>query len=224
MKKIIFSVILLASAVSVIIYFTAFNGNSVSEVKKETMQTIKLPEPQKSGGMPLMEALSKRKSSREFSSRKLDLQTLSNLLWAGDGINRKESGKRTAPTANDTRAMDIYAITEEGVYIYDAENHSLELISDRDLRELTGKQDFVKTAPLNLVYVEDYAKHKSQEDKEMIGGSHAGFIAQNVYLYCASTGLNTVIRGWIDKGRLKKELGLRDSQDIILAQTVGYPE
>jgi len=171
-----------------------------------------------------MEALQKRMSSRSYSEKKPDMQMLSDLLWAANGINRKESGKRTAPTANDTRSMDVYVIMAEGTFLFNPEEHSLEPVTEKDLREFAGSQDFVKKAPLNLIYVSDYSKFKSGSDKELYSGAHAGFIGQNVYLFCASAGLNTVIRAYVDKDALKKEMNLKDDQHVILAQTVGFPE
>jgi SagB-type dehydrogenase family enzyme len=171
-----------------------------------------------------MEALNKRHSSRNISSKKITDQELSNLLWAAFGISRDESGKRTAPTANDTRAMDVYVIMENGTYKYSAEDHSLDIVTEKDLRNFAGKQDFVYTAPVNLVYVADYSKLKDGSDKEIYSGAHAGFISENVYLYCTSAGLGTVVRAWVDKENLAKEMGLKDTQKIILAQTVGYTE
>lgn len=205
--------------------FFAFGINSFTK-KTETMSQnkIKLIAPEKTGGMPLMEALNKRHSSRNISSKKITDQELSNLLWAAFGISRDESGKRTAPTANDTRAMDIYVIMENGTYKYSAEDHSLDRVTEKDLRNFAGKQDFVYTAPVNLVYVADYSKLKEGSDKEVYSGAHAGFIGENVYLYCISAGLGTVVRAWVDKDSLAKELGLKETQKIILAQTVGYTE
>lgn len=199
--------------------FTKQNvNNSMSQNK------IKLVAPEKTGGMPLMEALNKRHSSRDFVSKNLTDQQLSNLLWAAFGISRDESGKRTAPTANDTRAMNVFVIMEKGTYKYSAEDHSLDLVSEKDLRTFAGKQDFVYIAPVNLVYVSDYSKLKSGSDKEIYSGAHAGFISENVYLYCTSAGLGTVVRAWVDKEILSKELNLNENQKIILAQTVGYTE
>jgi SagB-type dehydrogenase family enzyme len=186
-------------------------------------EQIKLPPPETTGGMPLMEALSKRQSSRTFGAQKLSDQTLSNLLWAGFGINRKETGKRTAPTANDTRAMDIYVLLESGTYKYNAEENSLDVVVNKDLRAFAGSQDFVATAPLNLVYVSDYSKFKTGSNKELYSGAHAGFIGENVYLFCTSFGLNTVIRAYVDKEKLAKELNLNENQAVVLSQTIGYP-
>lgn len=223
MKKNIITLLIVAAVVIAAIYFLPFNGET-GEKKVTNSGNIKLPDPVTTGGMPLMEALKNRKSSRTFSDKKIDMQTLSDLLWAANGVNRKESGKRTAPTANDTREMDVYVVMEDGTYLFNPDEHSLLQISEKDLREFAGRQDFVKKAPLNLIYVSDYSKFKSGSEKEIYSGSHAGFIGQNVYLFCASAGLNTVIRAWVDKEVLKKEMNLKEDRHIVLAQTVGFPE
>ncbi|MFA7359670.1 MAG: nitroreductase family protein [Candidatus Kapaibacterium sp.] len=219
------TLIFLASLITgVMVISFSIKRTEPTEAPRTTIEKIKLVPAETTGGMPLMEALKKRQSERIYSSRKLDDQTLSNLLWAAFGISREESGKRTAPTANNTQAMDVYVILETGAYKYLAEEHLLEQVSGKDLRTLAGKQDFVYTAPVNLVYVSDYSKLKSGSDKEIYSGAHAGFIGENVYLYCASAGLNTVIRAWVDKEPLSKELNLNENQKIVLAQTVGYGE
>jgi SagB-type dehydrogenase family enzyme len=155
------------------------------------------------------------------------LQELSNILWAACGVNRIESGKRTAPSARNWQEIDLYVFLADGVYIYDAKLQSLHPVAGGDLRYLCGIQSFVKTAPLNLVYVSDYARIKfsdNDETKLMWSSASAGFIAQNVYLYCASQNLGCVVRGLIDKSKLAQALKLRADQKIILSQTVGYPK
>jgi len=179
------------------------------------------------GGKPLMEVLRNRQSSREFAPRKLSDQVLSNLLWAAFGVNRADTGKRTAPSAMNWQEIDIYVVTADGAWLFDAKAHALSPVSSEDLRGLTGKQAFVKDAPLNLVYVADQAKmgkNTSQGEKTLIAGADTGFISQNVYLFCASEGLATVVRGSIDKPALATALKLRADQAVILAQTVGYPK
>ncbi len=191
----------------------------------EARKEIKLLPPSRTGGMPLMVALNKRQSSRTFSLKKLPDQVLSNLLWAAGGINRPESGKRTAPSAMNKQEIALYAVLEEGVYRYNPAGHSLELVLGRDIRPLTGRQAFVNKAALNLVYVADMsgAAGLTREEKLVYAGADAGFIGQNVYLFCASEGLSTVIRGFIDKEALGHAMKLKSSQEILLAQTVGYP-
>ena len=192
----------------------------------QEQQTIQLPSPQKEIGKPLMQALNLRHSTRSFNNTPLPMQELSNILWAAFGINRPELGKRTAPSAMNWQEISIYVTTEEGVFIYDAVNNSLKKIMSEDIRELTGVQEFTKIAPINLVYISDYSKtgNISKEDKILFSSADVGFIAQNVYLYCASQGLGAVVRGMINRDVLSKKLELKPEQKIMLAQTIGYPK
>ena len=187
---------------------------------------VKLPAPQTTGGKPLLDCLKARQSGREFSAAKLSAQVLSNLLWAADGINRPDSGKRTAPSAVNWQDIDIYAAMADGLFLYLPKEHALKKILGEDVRAAMGKQEFVKDVPLNLIYVSDYSKiaRGTDEDKRFTSGAHTGFIGQNVYLYCASEGLVTVIRGAIDREEMAKVMKLRPEQRITLAQSVGHPK
>ena len=194
------------------------------EVKKE-LKPIQLLKPQTDGGMPLMQALKARSSSRSFSDKKLPLQVLSNMLWAAWGINRPD-GKRTAPSAMNLQEIDVYVALEEGLYLYDARANILKPVLAEDIRAATGGQPFVKDAPVNLIYVADHSKmgRLSAKDRDFYSAANTGFISQNVYLFCASEGLVTVVRAYVDKPALAKKMKLRPNQKIILAQTVGYPK
>ena len=187
---------------------------------------VKLLPPNLNSGKSLMQSLQARKSSRDFSTKKLPVEVLSNLLWAACGINRPESGRRTAPSAVNWQEVDIYVAMADGLYLYNAKEHVLKPVIKQDIRELTGKQAFVKEAPVNFIYVADYSRMGggSAEERNFYAAADAGFIAQNVYLYCASEGLATVVRGSIDRDVLAKAMQLRDNQKIILSQTVGYPK
>ncbi len=193
-------------------------------------QDIILPAPAKSGGKPLMEALNERESSRLFSETELTLRQLSDLLWAAWGINRETDGKRTAPSSHNYQEMDVYVTLKTGLYLYDAQKNILRQIHNRDIRALTGTQDFPATAPVNLVYVSDMSKRGIKEGQEIKDSdlfsswANTGFMAQNVYLYCASEGLSCVIRAMVPRDKLAPEMGLRPLQAIILAQTVGFPQ
>jgi SagB-type dehydrogenase family enzyme len=191
----------------------------------DTPKPIVLPEPNMKGGMPLMEALKARSTSRDFDSRDLPPQVLSDLLWAAFGINRPESGKRTAPSAMNRQEADIYVAMKSGLYMYNAAGHRLEPVLGEDIREATGMQPFVKDAPVNLVFVADFARmgKGSEENKKLYAAADLGFISQNVYLFCASEGLATVVRGSFDREKLAGVMGLRPEQYIVLTQTVGYP-
>jgi SagB-type dehydrogenase family enzyme len=192
----------------------------------QELQPIKLPAPKMEGGKPLMQALKERKSMRGFSSQELTLEVISDMLWAADGINRPESAHRTAPSAVNMQEIDIYLAKADGLYLYDAQANMLMPVASGDIRALTGGQAFVKDAPLNLIYVADFSKmsRMSGEDRDFYAAADTGFISQNVYLYCASFGLATVVRGSIDKPALAKAMKLRLEQKIILAQTIGYPK
>ncbi len=188
-------------------------------------ENIKLPPPQTDGGIPLMQALKHRSTARAFSPKELPAQTLSNLLWAAFGVNRPDSGKRTAPSAMNWQEIDIYVALPGGLYLYAAETHSLAPVLDEDIRAATGMQQLVKDAPVNLVFVADFAKMKqgTKDDKILYSAADTGFISQNVYLFCASEGLATFVRGFVDKPALSKIMRLRKDQKITLAQSVGFP-
>ena len=190
----------------------------------EGPSTIQLPNPQKEGGKPLMAALSARMSTKTFNGEKLPLQTLSNLLWAAFGINRPD-GRRTAPSAKNWQETEIYVATADGAYLWDAKKNTLETILTKDIRAITGNQEYVKDASVVLIYVSDYVKVNAGEmDKQILVGADAGMIAENVYLFCASEGLATVVRANIDINALGKELKLRPDQKVTLDQCVGYPK
>lgn len=214
MKRTLFVIASFAWAISIICVVSIFAEEG----------RLVLPKPQVDGGRPLMLVLKDRISSRSFSPERLSMQALSNLLWAAFGINRQDTGKRTAPSAVNRQEIDIYVATADGLYLYEAGSHTLKLIRADDIRALTGRQDFVKEAPANLIYVADFSRMGTapKEDKELYSAADTGFISQNVYLYCASERLATVVRGSIDRQALAKAMNLRPDQRIILAQSVGY--
>jgi nitroreductase len=189
-------------------------------------QNLELPAPQKSGGMPLLDALAKRTTARAFNaSRELSPPQLSTLLWACFGINRPD-GKRTAPSARNFQETDIYVLLKSGTYVYNAPSNRLDWVSAEDVRSLGGTQPFVKDAPVTLVFVADLAKmgKGTNESKMNTANIDTGYISQNAYLYCASEGLATGARGSVDRAALGPKLKLRPDQAIILAQSVGYPK
>jgi nitroreductase len=209
--------------------FTKLISGFVGNLKPDRAQGVsgeilQLPPPKRSGGMPLLQALDQRCSRREFSTRPLSEQDLSNLLWAAFGLNRSDGG-RTAPSALNAQEIDVYAALAGGLYVYDAKSRALRLIDRCDARRVTGYQDFVDEAPLDLIYVADSAHLRTvpHDQRALFSGACAGAIAQNVYLYCASAGLATVVRAWLDRAALAKALRLGDDQQVLLSQTVGYP-
>ncbi len=185
---------------------------------------IELPPPAHHGGKPLMEALMLRRSTRAYAPRPLTEQLLSDLLWAANGVNRP-SGERTAPYWRHLMVTDIYAAMADGVWLYQPETHRLQRFLPADLRAATGLQDFVGTAPLDLIYVAHGERMTDigPVERRLYASVDAGFIGQNVYLFCASAGLGTVFRGAVPYDELTKKLGLPPEQFITFAQTVGFP-
>ena len=191
---------------------------SIALIMPSIAQDIKLSTPDKTGGKPLMQALSQRKSSRNFVDKELSVDVLSNLLWAANGFNRDD--KRTAPTANDKQEVELYVAIKSGVYLYDAKNAILKLIKDGDHRKSTGSQDFVAKASANIILVADMNKASSRE----YAYTDCGFVAQNIYLFAASEELGAVSRGWYDKDVLAKLLNLPSHKEVILTQSVGVTD
>jgi hypothetical protein len=189
------------------------------------LEPIILPAPRTAGGRPFLEVLATRHTTREFAARKIDLQTLSDVLWAAFGINRSD-GRRTAPSARNWQEIDIYVALPEGLYLFDSKTCRLDVIHGEDIRADTGMQDFVGSLPLSLIYVADFARVEAEDSREhrFYSAVDAGFIAQNVYLFCASEGLATVVRGLIDRKSLVQKMSLRSDQRIIVAQTIGYAQ
>ncbi|NJD11467.1 MAG: SagB/ThcOx family dehydrogenase [Gemmatimonadetes bacterium] len=184
-----------------------------------------LPKPRTEGGKPLMQALAERATNRSFSPAPLPAQTMSDLLWAAAGINRPESGKRTTPSARNFQEVDVYVATADGLFLYEPKAHVLKLVVKEDLRGLTGTQDFVKVAPVNLIYVSDAARmgNTNEQDQLVYPAIAAGAMVQDVYLYAASAGLATVVRALVNREALGKAMQLRPEQRVVICQTVGLP-
>ncbi len=190
----------------------------------EQAKAITLPSPRRDGGEPLLRALNLRRSTREYSDRRLPPQVLSDLLWAAFGINRP-SGDCTAPYWRHVMVIDVYAAMEDGVWLYEHKSHTLQAHLAEDLRAATGLQEFVGTTPLNIVYVAHGERMTdiSPEDRRLYASVDAGFIGQDVYLFCASEGLGSVFRGAVDYAKLSGLMRLPEQQFVTFAQTVGYP-
>ncbi|HXP77239.1 MAG TPA: nitroreductase family protein [Stellaceae bacterium] len=204
---------------------TAAMAAAPSIAAAQELKPLDLPQPRSEGGMALTAALKLRRSTREYSDRPIPAQTLSDLLWAAFGINRPASGDRTAPYWRHVMVMDIYVVRADGTWLYEPKSHALQPHLAGDLRAQTGLQDFVGTAPLNLVYVAHGERMTdiSVEERRLYASVDTGFIGQNVYLFCASEGLGTVFRGAVDYEKLARALHLPDQQFVTFAQTVGYP-
>lgn len=185
---------------------------------------VVLPPPQRSGGMALMDALQRRESRREFDPAPLSERSLSDLLWSAAGINRPDSGGRTAPSAMNSQEVQLYVAMPQGLFLYDPTGHALQMTVASDVRRVTGYQDFADTAPLDLVYVAHHGLMKlvPVAQRERYAFAAAGAMAQNVYLYCAANGLATVLRAWFDNQALSQAMALGSDQQLLLCQTVGH--
>ena len=199
-------------------------GLAGSRVSCAELKELQLPPVQVEGGKPLMQALKQRQTIREFKSDPLPAQSLANLLWAAFGINRPGTGHRTAPSAMNSQEVDIYVALPEGVFLYDAGGSSLKPVFEGDLRSQAGSQDFAK-APITLIYVADLTRlaKADAQSRRFYAAFDTGCICQNVYLYCASAGLATVVHE-LDRKPLETALKLRSEQQIIMAQAVGVPK
>lgn len=171
----------------------------------------KLPAPQTTGGIPLMEAVQKRHSAREFSAEKIDDQTLSDILYVAWGISH--DGKRTIPTSMNKQNLAVYAVMPDGAWLYDAAGNRLLQVTSEDLRPLFDRQDYMKDAQLTLVFTGTDPRNSPL---------HAGSAYQNVGLYTISRGLNNVVRGWFDRDGVAKALNL-EPEEVIISQTIGWP-
>ena len=192
----------------------------------QELPPLELPPARSQGGKPLIEALRLRRSIREFATKPLPPQVLSDLLWAAFGVNRPAIDGRTAPYWRHVMVIDVYVATADGVWVYEPKAHRLIPHMRGDIRAQTGTQDFVAAAPLNLVYVAHGERMGDipDQDRRLYASVDTGFIGQNVYLFCASEGLATVFRGAVDYDKLKRTLGLSDTQFVTFAQTVGYAD
>jgi nitroreductase len=196
-----------------------------SGVEAQAIKIRRLPPSRATGGKPLVDALKLRRSIREYDARPLASQILSDLLWAAFGVNRP-NGDRTAPYWRHVMVIDIYVALADGVWLYDPKEHHLEQRLEADIRDQTGTQDFVATAPLNMIYVAHGERMQdiSPEERRLYASVDTGFIGQNVYLFCASEGLATVFHGSVDTRKLAGTMQLGEGQFVTFAQSVGYPK
>lgn len=191
----------------------------------EMSEQIQLVAPDSVGGTSINEALAARRSWREYSAEKLSLEELSGVLWAAAGINRAD-GKLTAPSALALYPIRVYALFEEGIYLYDAQTMTLDRAAEGDHRTAAGRQPFVEQAPLNLIYIADLQVYDGKgipaEQAVNLCGMDAAGYAENVNLYTAGHGLRSITRGSADAEALLRILQLDPARyRFILAQSVG---
>lgn len=182
-------------------------------------ESVALPAPAKTGGMPLMQALAERKTIRDYKPGELDAATLSEILYAANGVNRPD-GKRTIPTAMNKQDLEVYVALPGAAYHYDAKENKLVRIDAGDFRaDLIMNKNMAKNAAAILVYASDSTKFPNDIKYPAI---HVGEASQDVYLYCASKGLGTVSLGMYDEKGVRKVFKLDGKMTVILAQTIGF--
>lgn len=167
----------------------------------------------------IYDAMTMRHSSRDFENQELSVEDISKILWAAAGINRPEKGLLTIPTALNRQNLLVYLFNAKGVWTYEPKEHVLIRIRPDDLRAMTGMQDWVSQADINLVYVGDISAY----DEHGLYWSyfHAGLAAQNVGLVCAAENLKNVVRGSVETAPLAATLGLPDNLRILMTQSIG---
>ena len=189
---------------------------------------VQLPKPSMDNQVTLMQALQNRHSTREYAEKEIPNDVLSTVLWAACGINRPGEGKITAPSAINAQDILVYVVRQDGTYLYQPKDNSLQKISSKDLRTtVAGRQSFAADAPVSLLLVSDHNKFPQQipnEAKVRMGVLDAGYVSENICLACSALGLNTVPRMTMDSETLKKELGLDDNYDLVLNSQIGYPK
>ena len=188
-------------------------------------KVIRLPKPNLNRNSEVMEAFANRHSTREYAAKALTLTDLSDLLWAANGINRPEEGKRTAPSAMNKQDVDVYVVLPEGTYLYDAKAHQLNLVAEGDHRgAVAGGQAFVKSAPVSLLLVSDLSRLGDAKNThtQLMGAVDAGIVSQNISIFCSAAKLATVPRASMDTAKLKSVLKLTDTQLPLMNHPVGY--
>jgi nitroreductase len=184
---------------------------------------IALPKPNLKSGKPFMQCVAERRTERKFSTRPLSQQTIAEILFVADGVTRKD-GRKTVPTARNKQNQSVYAVTADGIYLYNSKKHSLIPVMKGDFRKNCGLQPFHKKAPLILLFVADLsAVGNTPADQAIYAGNHSGSASQNVYLYAASENLATVVCGMLDRAALKKMLNLKKDQMVVFSQPIAYP-
>ena len=201
--------------------FILFAGTLFSQESED----IRLNQPDKTRGLTVMEALSVRASVSSFDTTAIRIQDLSDLLWAANGVNRPESGKRTAPSAQNAQDIDVYVFMKQGAFRYNAKEHVLDFVAEGDHRALiAGRQAYVANAPLILLLVSDISRFPSGEPEQRLRNAaiDAGTVSQNIALLCASSGMVTRPRVSMDQEKLREILKLNENQYLILNNPVSY--
>lgn len=216
--------------------------NSAYQEKPEAnlmkLKPVELLPPEKTGGRTVLEALWLRRTNRNIKPDPLSPQQLSNLLWAAFGINRPDQGLirgkpgRTAASASNSQEIDLYVALPEAVYVYEPVKHALVPVVSGDFRHRAGRRQSGVNAPVRIFFVVDLSRYvlegqpdpriKDPEVQKSYYYVATGLIAQNIYLYAASTGLAAWFHN-CDRENTPVDFKLRPEQKVLFAMTVGYP-
>ncbi len=243
-KNFLWEIIFIGLAI-VIIWFLLFKAESPQpeesmpskEQKEQSLEensTITLPEPAKDSQTSIEEALIQRRSIRDYQDEPLSLAEVSQLLWAAQGIT-SDWGGRTAPSAGALYPLEVCLVVRKvedispGVYRYIPEGHKLERIVEGDISSQLARaaisQNFIKEAPVNLVFSGIYSRTTKKYGQRGIRYVYleAGHAAQNVYLQVASLGLGAVVVGAFDDEEIKQILNLADDEAPLYIMPIGKP-
>ena len=196
--------------------------NSGYSISTEIQDSIVLLPNSKTLSVDIMEALSARRTERAFSNDNLTNQQIADLLWAANGVNRVEDGKRTAPSARNAQEIDVYLFTPVAIYRYEAVSHSLKLVKEGDFRTSAGTQPFYAAASVAISLVVDFGKMEGfdEEAKAFYSATDVGYVSQNIYLYCAAENLGTVVCGSVDREAVANLLGIQNGK-VLLSHAIG---
>ncbi|MCM8826833.1 MAG: SagB/ThcOx family dehydrogenase [Candidatus Omnitrophica bacterium] len=193
---------------------------------------IILPKPDTIGKISLEEVIFKRRSQREFIEKDITIEQLSQILWAGQGVTLKHWGYefRTAPSAGALYPIELYVVSKDGLFHYLCQEHTLEVISDKDLRyklyESALSQDSIIQAPLSIVICAVYERVTSKYGQRGIRYVHieVGHVAQNIHLEVVALGLGSVPIGAFDDEKVIKLLNLPKDCKPLYIIPVGWPK
>lgn len=198
------------------------------EVTPSPVGEIPLPTPGQRGEVSLEEALTRRRSIREFTEEGLTPAEISQLLWAAQGVTDPR-GFRTAPSAGALYPLELYVATGEGVYHYSPQSHRLATLSPEDRRlrlwEAGLKQDALREAPVIIVIAAVYARTEAKYGPRAERYVHleAGHAAQNILLQATTLDLGAVPIGAFYDQKVQEVLALPSDHEPLYLIPVGHP-
>jgi len=216
--------------------FLPFKAANAIHNKQNQGAVMKLPQPKMEGSISVEQAIRQRRTIRAFSSRILQLDQLSQLLWSAQGLTGSRRFKRAAPSAGALYPMDVYAVVgqnsvvqiDAGVYRYEPRAHMLALVTNQDLRDRVARaaisQMWMANAPINLVITAEYSRVIGKYGKRGIRYAQieAGHIGQNLFLQAEAVGLKAGIVGAFHDKEVAEVMKLPRSYEPLLIMPIGY--